>query len=132
MPELDRLSIRELRVRSRVGVTVQERRLPQEVVVSLTLHADLARSCRSDRIEDTIDYKAIKKTVLALCESRSFKLIERLAQLIADLVLKDGRIVRVDVRVQKPGALRFATCSEVEITRQQPLPVKLRGGGMDE
>lgn len=132
MAELDRLSICELRVRGRVGVTPQERRLPQEVVVSLTLHADLASACRTDRIEDTVDYKTLKKAILALCESGSFKLIERMAQLIAELALEDSRIRRVDVRVQKPGALRFARCSEVEITRQQPLPVKSRRGGRRE
>jgi len=117
MSELDKLRIRELRVRARVGVTREERRLPQEVVVTVTLHADLARSCRSDSLRDTVDYKAVKKAILAECESKSFKLIERMAQRIADLAFSDTRVRRVDVVVQKPGALRFAECSEVEIVR---------------
>ncbi len=117
MSELDKLRIRELRVRARVGVTREERRLPQEIVVTVTLHADLARSCRSDSLRDTVDYKAVKKAILAECESKSFKLIERMAQRIADLALSEPRVKRVDVVVQKPGALRFAECSEVEIVR---------------
>ncbi|MEI8122897.1 MAG: dihydroneopterin aldolase [bacterium] len=117
MSELDKLRIRELRVRARVGVTREERRLPQEVIVTVTMHADLARSCRSDSLRDTVDYKAVKKAILAECESKSFKLIERMAQRIADLALSDSRVRRVDVVVQKPGALRFAECSEVEIVR---------------
>ena len=129
MPELDRLRIHELRVRSRVGVTTQERRLPQEVIISVTLHADLAKSCRSDRLEDTVDYKAVKKAILAECESRSFKLIECMAGTIARLALVDVRVRRVDVAIQKPGALRFARCSEVEISRDQPRPLKPRRGG---
>ena len=105
MPELDRLRIHELRVRSRVGVTTQERRLPQEVIISVTLHADLAKSCRSDRLEDTVDYKAVKKAILAECESRSFKLIECMAGTIAGLALVDVRVRRVDVAIQKPCLL---------------------------
>ena len=117
--ELDRLRIRELRVRCRVGVTAEERRLPQDVLVTLTLHADLSRSCRSDNLRDTVDYKALKKAILVECESKSFRLIERLAQRVAELALRDPRIQRVDVVAQKPGALRFAQCSEVEITRSR-------------
>lgn len=117
MGELDKLAIRGLRVRCRVGVTAEERRLPQEVVVSVVLHADLARACRSDRIKDTVDYKALKKAILAACEPRSFRLIERMAQRIAELALADSRVMRVEVVIQKPGALRFADCSEVAISR---------------
>lgn len=119
MPELDKLRIRGLRVRARVGVTPEERRLPQEVIITVTLHADLARSCRSDRLRDTVDYKALKKSILTECEVKSFKLIERMAQRIADQALTDSRVRRVEVVIQKPGALRFAECSEVEIVRDQ-------------
>ncbi len=117
--ELDKLRIRELRVRGRVGVTAEERRLPQEVVVTVTMHADLARSCRSDLLRDTVDYKAVKKAILAGCEKKSFKLIERMAQYVAGLALADPRVQRVDVKIEKPGALRFARSSEVEISREQ-------------
>ena len=114
---LDRLRIRELAVRCRVGVTAAERAKPQELLVTVTLHADLSRAGRSDRLGDSIDYKALKLKILALAEKQSFKLIERLAQEIADLALADDRVEQVDVVVQKPGALRFARCSEVEISR---------------
>jgi len=118
--ELDIIRIRDLRVRSRVGVTAAERRLPQDVDLTITLHVDLRRACRSDRLRDTVDYKALKKAILAECEARRFVLIERMAQGVADLALRDPRVERVQVTVQKPGALRFARCSEVEIVRERP------------
>ena len=129
MNELDRLSIRDLRVRARVGVTAGERRLPQEVLVTLTLAADLAKACRSDRLRDTIDYKAIKKAVLAECEAKSYRLIERLAQRIAELALRDPRVERVEVTIQKPGALRFARCSEVAVIRGRTDDAKTNSRG---
>lgn len=119
MQELDKLRIRELVVRCRVGVTALERSRAQEVVITLTMHADLSKACRSDRLSDTVDYKAIKLKILAEAEGNPFKLIEHLAQRVADIALADPRVERTDVVVQKPGALRFARCSEVEITRER-------------
>lgn len=119
MTELDKLRIRDLRVRCRVGVTAEERRLPQDVVITVTMHVDLQKACRSDALRDTVDYKAVKKAVLAECEKKSFRLIERMAQRVAELALADSRVRRVTVVIQKQGALRFARCSEVEISREQ-------------
>ena len=116
---LDKIRIRDLRVRCRVGVTAQERLLPQELLITVTLHADLRKACRTDDLRHTIDYSALKKDILLESESKPFKLIERLAQRIAELALQFTLVRQVDVRVQKLGALRFALCSEVEITRLQ-------------
>lgn len=117
MSELDRIRIRDLRARCRVGVTAAERRLPQDVLITVTMHADLQKACQSDNLRDTVDYKAVKKAILSECEGRAFKLIERMAQRVAELALADDRVRCVDVVIQKHGALRFARCSEVEITR---------------
>jgi FolB domain-containing protein len=117
MQTLDRLRIRDLLVRAHVGVTAAERDKLQDIVISVTLHADLSKAARSDRLRDSIDYKTLKLGILKLADTRSYKLIERLAAEVADLALADRRVMQVDVRVQKPCALRFARCSEVEITR---------------
>jgi len=114
---LDRIHIRDLALRCIVGIYDEERREKQDVTVNVTLHADLAAACRSDRIEDTVDYKSIKKRVVGMVEASQFCLIERLAQAIADACLEDAGVRRVDVRVAKPGALRFARTVEVEISR---------------
>ena len=119
MDELDMLRIRDLTLRCRVGVTAAERRKPQDVVITVELAADLRKACRSDRLADTVDYKAIKLKILRECETRSFKLIERLAQRVAEIAFEDSRVRQVTGSVQKPGALRFARCSEVEIRRSR-------------
>ncbi len=126
MSALDKLRIRDLRVRCRVGVTAEERRLPQDVVITVTMHVDLQKACRSDRLGDTVDYKAVKKAVLAECEKKTFRLIERMAQRVAELALVDSRVLQVDVIVQKQGALRFARCSEVEISREKNPEVRIQ------
>lgn len=117
--QLDRIHIRDLHLRCIIGIFDEERRDRQDVIINLTLYADLAGAGRTDRIEDTIDYKAAKKRVIALVEQSSCLLVERLAQQIADLCLEDPRVQRVAVTVDKPGALRFARSVAVEIIRDR-------------
>lgn len=114
---LDRIHIRQLRLRCIIGVFPEERREKQDVLLSLTLHADLSKPCRSDEIADTVDYKELKKRIVNRVEASEFYLIERLAEEVAGLALDTEGVRQVDVTVDKPGALRFAESVAVEITR---------------
>ena len=117
---MDRILISDLACRCVIGVEDWERRERQEVLVSITLTADLAPAGRSDRIEDAVDYRLLKKKVLADAEASSFFLIEALAERVAELCLQDARVEEVQVCVEKPGALRFARTVSVEISRRRP------------
>lgn len=116
---LDAIHIRDLLLRCIVGVFPEERRAKQDVVINITLYADLSAACRSDRLDDTVDYKALKKDVIAMVESSECQLIERLAERIADICLRQSRVQRVRVLLEKPGALRFARTVGVEIVRER-------------
>lgn len=118
-PPLDRIHIIDLLLRCILGVNPDEREKRQDVILNLTLHADLRRAGQSDRIEDTVDYKAIKERVIALVEGSRYFLAERLAERVAEVCLEDERVRRVEVRLEKPGALRFARSVGVEIVRER-------------
>ena len=113
----DRIHIRDLTLRCIIGIYPEERRERQDVVINLILETDLAPAAASDQIADTVDYKGLKKQIIALVEGSAFNLIETLADRIAALALADARVRRVTVTVDKPGALRFARSVAVEITR---------------
>jgi len=83
------------------------------------LETNLAPAAASDRIEDAVDYKGLKKQIIALVEGSAFRLIETLADRIAALALAEPRVRRATVTVDKPGALRFARSVAVELTRAQ-------------
>ena len=112
----DRIHIRDLLVRAVIGVYPEERREKQDLIVNITLYADLSRASRTDKLDDTVDYKQIKKEILKVSESSEYQLIESLAERIAQIVLAHG-VDRVDVTVDKPGALRFARSVAVQISR---------------
>jgi len=114
---LDRLYIDDLLVRCIVGINPEERDKKQDVIINATLHADLSKACRSDDFADTVDYRSLKKRIMAMVEKSADRLVERLAERVADLCLESPGVERVRVRVDKPGALRFARTVAVEIDR---------------
>jgi len=116
---MDRIVVSDLVCRCVIGVEEWERREPQDVLVSLTLAADLTPAGKSDQIEDALDYRALKKRVLIEAEASHFHLIEALAERVAEICLEDERVEEVQVRVEKPGALRFARTVAVEIDRRK-------------
>jgi dihydroneopterin aldolase/D-erythro-7,8-dihydroneopterin triphosphate epimerase len=117
--EFDKIHIRDLHLRCIIGAYEHERRDKQDVAINITLYADLSTARQTDRIEDTVDYKACKKRVLATVEESACRLVEHLAERVAQACLIDTRVRRVRVTVDKPGALRFARSVAVEITRNR-------------
>jgi FolB domain-containing protein len=114
---MDRILISDLLVRCVIGVRDEERRDKQDVLINLELSADLRKAGASDRLEDAVDYAALKKRIVAMAEQSSFHLVEALAEKIAALCLEHPMVVEAVVRVEKPTALRFARSVGVEIVR---------------
>ena len=117
----DRILIEGLRVRCVIGVSERERRAKQEVVIDVALHADLRSAGRSDDIADTIDYSAVAESVVDHVAGSRFRLLEALAESVADVCLAHARVTRVDVRIRKPGALDLADSAGVEIARYRQM-----------
>jgi FolB domain-containing protein len=113
----DCIVIRDLLARGILGVNDWEREQPQDILVNLTLFTDLRRAGMSDDIADTVNYRTLTKGILALVESSSRYTVEALAADIARHCLRTESVQRVQVRVEKPGALRFARSVGVEIER---------------
>ncbi len=113
----DRIEIKDLLLRTIIGINSDERHDRQDVLINLALYTDTRPAGRSDELRDTLDYRALTKRVITLVEESRFYLVERLAAAIADLCLEDARVERVSVTVEKPGALRFARSVGVTIDR---------------
>jgi dihydroneopterin aldolase/D-erythro-7,8-dihydroneopterin triphosphate epimerase len=116
---MDRIHIRDLTLRTYVGIDPEEQEKKQEVTLNITLFADLKKAGRTDDIADTVNYRSIKKQIVETVESSRFSLIERLAEAVSEIVLKDSRVRKAEVTVDKPGALRFARSVAVTIERGQ-------------
>ena len=73
------------------------------------------RTCASDAIEDTVDYKTITKRIIKEVEASQFFLLEKLTRLILNIVIENERVTEATVRVDKPFALRFADSVSLEL-----------------
>lgn len=115
----DKIQICGLSLRTVIGINPEERRNRQDLLINITLHADARPAGASDNIEDAVNYRTLTKQVIRLVEGSSFFLVEKLAAEIAAICLQDPRVEAADVRVEKPGALRFARSVGVEIHRDR-------------
>lgn len=115
----DRLFIRDLLVRCHVGLSDEELRERQDVLISLVMDVDLAQAGSSDRVEDSVNYRDVKKRILVLAEGLRVHLVETLATRVAEICLEHPCVQRVKVTVEKPTALRFARSVGVTIVRER-------------
>jgi len=113
----DKIYIRDLAIRCIIGVNQDERTEKQDVVINVVLFTDTRKAGQTDILEDSVDYKMVKKAVLSLVENSAFLLIEKLAEEIAKVCLGNSKVQKVNVTVDKPGVLRYARSVAVEIVR---------------
>lgn len=115
----DKTFIRRLRLRARIGISEHERRDRQDLVIDIEFESDQRRAADSDDVGHAVDYRALNKDVIAAVEGSEHRLVETLAASIARTCLKHDGVEAVRVRVEKPGALRFADGVGVEVHRRR-------------
>ncbi|MEZ6056504.1 MAG: dihydroneopterin aldolase [Planctomycetaceae bacterium] len=115
----DRILIRDLHLRTIIGINPEERVNRQDVLINLVLETDIRPAARADSIELALNYRTITKQVIELVEGTAYLLVERLAEEVAALCLTDSRVQAVEVTIEKPGAVRFARSVGVSIRREQ-------------
>jgi FolB domain len=102
---MDIIFLQDVKVQTVLGVPEWERMKPQTVVLDIELAMPHSRSCHSDDIEDTIDYGEIIVRMQQLLAENSFRLVEALAENVAQMIMGEFGAPWVKVRVAKPGIL---------------------------
>ncbi|HLX95869.1 MAG TPA: dihydroneopterin aldolase [Verrucomicrobiae bacterium] len=98
---MSRISIIDLEVFYHVGVPDAERVQPQRLLLTVEMESDFSAAAHSDDIRDTIDYFAVSQRLLKFGDGHEWKLIEKLAADIADMVLSEFKLQSVMVEVKK-------------------------------
>ncbi|HEX6928643.1 MAG TPA: dihydroneopterin aldolase [Gammaproteobacteria bacterium] len=114
---MDTVFIRDLRVKTLVGIFEWERRIRQEIRLDIEMGFDIRKAAGSDSIDDALDYKAVSQCVKTYVENSSFQLVEALAEGIATLVLKEFPVTMVKLALNKTGAVSDARDVGVIIER---------------
>lgn len=115
---MDKVIIKDLVARGVIGVYDWERVKPQEILINIVLFGDLTKAGETDNIDDSINYKTVAKGAQSLAENCERMTVEALANDIINYCLETKGVKKVLVRVEKPGAVRFANSVGVEIERE--------------
>jgi len=116
---MDKVIIKDLLARGIIGINEDERIKPQDILINIELTADLHRAGETDDIADCVNYRTIAKKAMTHAETAQRLTVEALAADIAKLCLEEPGVIGVRVRVEKPGAVRFAKSVGVEIERRK-------------
>lgn len=95
------VELRGLEVHGRHGLEPAERERGQRFLFDVSLNV-ISNVGKSDRIEDTVDYREVARAVRDVSDGRQFSLLEALASAVADELIARFDVERVRVRVRKP------------------------------
>lgn len=102
---MDIVYIRELEIRTIIGIFDWEREQRQVVSLDLEMAADNRAAASTDSIEQALDYKSVAKRLIDFIESSEFFLVETLAERVAEIVIEEFNVPWVKLRLGKPGAV---------------------------
>lgn len=115
---MSKITITDLEVHYHVGVPDEERVKPQRLLITVDMNFDFSSAATTDRVTKTIDYYQVSQKILALGIGRSWKLIEKVANDIADLILGEFHPAAITVVVKKFPIPQAAYVS-VSLTKQR-------------
>ena len=82
---LDIVFIEDLRIDTIIGIYDWERKVQQTISLDLEMGTDIRKSAETDAIEDTLNYKAVAKRLIAFVGDSEYQLVETLAEKIAEI-----------------------------------------------
>ena len=103
---MDIVYLNDLRIDTIIGVYDWERRTRQTVIFDIEMATDIRKAAKADNIDNTLDYKAVAKRLIAFVSESKFELVETLAEKVASVLVDEFNVSWCRVRLNKKGAVR--------------------------
>jgi dihydroneopterin aldolase len=116
---MNTIFIHQLRVETRIGVYAWEQHVTQPLLIDIELELPSAKAFASDEFGDALDYAAIVKRVQSFAQDHPYRLLERFAEALADLLLTQFGAPWARVSVAKVAPLAGVTKLGVAIERRK-------------
>lgn len=97
----DKIFVEDIRFYGHHGVTAAQQSVGAWFSVDVELALDLAPASLSDDLRTTVDYEEVARRVVEIGTKERVNLLERLAALVADALLRELPAETVRVRVRK-------------------------------
>ena len=121
---MDIVFIEDLRIETIIGIYDWERTTRQIVAFDVEMAFDNSVPAASDRIEDTLNYKAVSKRLIAFVEAAQFELVETLAERCAEIIRGEFGVRWLRLKLSKPGAVTGSRAVGVVIERGERAQVR--------
>ena len=111
--------VRDLKLDAYIGAYEHEQGAPQPVRIDMDVDVIEPSNPTGDRLEDVVCYSRLTDGVKAIIAEGHIRLVETLAERIAEMVMAHPMAIAVTVRVEKPNAIAEAGAAGVEIERRK-------------
>ncbi len=115
-PGMARIRIKNLRLRTYIGINEDEIRNKQDILINVTLFYPAEDAVHINDINHALNYRTITKEIIQYVEENRFALLERLTQDVLDCVMRHEQVRYAEVEVDKPHALRFSESVSITLT----------------
>jgi len=117
---MDKLVIGDLAFYGHCGITPEEQKTGQRFSLDLEIGCDVGQIARTDQLKEAFDYAAISRRVIEIAQKEEFRLIETMAERLAQVVLREFKVRTLTLRLRKmaPPIEPIMGYSAVEIHRE--------------
>ena len=117
---MDKVLIERLKVQAVVGVFEWERQIQQPLLIDVLLSVDTRQAAHTDELQYAVNYQAVAERITAVIQARQAKLIETLANQVAEMILTEFPLVQqVALTLRKPLAVTDTAAVGVSIERSR-------------
>ena len=114
------IRIKDLRLRTYIGIKDEEINNRQDVLINVLLHYDAGRAIHDNAIDAALNYRTITKEIIQYVEGERFALLERMTHDVLQIIMAHDAVIDAEVEIDKPYALRYSDSVSVTLgaTRQ--------------
>ena len=116
----DTVYIRELKVKSLIGILPHERCAKQTLIISIDMGTDFRAAAASDDVRHALDYAKISDFIIAFAEKSAFGLLETFAAALTDALFAEFAPHNILLDIQKPGAVAHTRQIGIRQYRENP------------
>jgi dihydroneopterin aldolase len=115
------IDLRSLSIFTHHGLSDAEQEIGQRLEFDLSFDVPDCDAVLTDRVEDTIDYAEVADIVALAATDRSYRTLERLAQVVGERLMERFKCESVRVRAAKPEPPLPLAIQEVavEVTQER-------------
>lgn len=119
--DLATIRIKNLRLRTYIGIKEEEIRNRQDVVINAVIRYRADRAVQFNHIDQALNYRTITKHVIAHVEENRFLLLERMTREVLDIIMSYEQVLTAQVEIDKLHALRFSDSVSITLSDSREL-----------